>query len=75
MSTVDGISALRAVLRRMRWDDQGGYPGRRGGKWDLYPSTMDNPRARDVMDCMQSVSGAGLREAVDLLHAHRVLGS
>lgn len=24
---------LRAVLRRMRWDEQGGYPGRKDGKW------------------------------------------
>lgn len=34
MKTDPGILALRSVLKRLRWDDQGGYPSYEGdGKW------------------------------------------
>jgi hypothetical protein len=36
-----GIQALRSVLQRTRWDDQGGYPGYRGnGKWDFVSTGL-----------------------------------
>lgn len=38
--TMDAKTALRTILQRLRWDDQGGYPGRRAGKWDFVTTGM-----------------------------------
>jgi len=36
-----GLSTLRKILTRMRWDDQGGYPGYQGkGKWDFISTAL-----------------------------------
>ena len=36
-----GMEMLRTVLRRLRWDDQGGYPGYRGnGRWDFVTAGL-----------------------------------
>lgn len=36
-----GLDALRAVLRRLRWDNQGGYPGYEGdGKWSFVTTGL-----------------------------------
>lgn len=31
---------LRAILKRMRWDDQGGYPSRYDGKWQFVSAGL-----------------------------------
>jgi hypothetical protein len=31
----DALRVIRRLLREMRWDNQGGYPGRSDGKWDF----------------------------------------
>jgi len=39
--THPGIVALRDILKRMRWDDQGGYPGYFGnGRWGFVSTSM-----------------------------------
>jgi hypothetical protein len=38
---VEGVKALRAVLRRMRWDGQGGYVGYEGnGRWSFISTGL-----------------------------------
>lgn len=36
MSRTEGINVLRCILKRLRWDDQGGYVGYHGdGEWSF----------------------------------------
>jgi len=36
-----GLAVLRKVLKKLRWDDQGGYVGYRGkGKWDFISTSL-----------------------------------
>jgi hypothetical protein len=34
------LDVLRAVLKRARWDEQGGYPSLTDGKWDFISSGL-----------------------------------
>ena len=36
----DGLEVLRTVLRRLRCDDQGGYPGLHRGKWGFLSTSL-----------------------------------
>jgi hypothetical protein len=41
MKTHPGIKALRRILKRMRWDDQGGYPSYAGnGEWHFSSTSL-----------------------------------
>ena len=36
-----GVTALRRVLKRLRWNNQGGYSGYLGGgKWDFTSTSL-----------------------------------
>jgi hypothetical protein len=37
---VRGIKVLARVLKRARWDDQGGYPSYNNGKWSFISSGL-----------------------------------
>ena len=39
-STKAAVCVVRRLLRDMRWDDQGGYAGRNGGKWDFVSTSL-----------------------------------
>ncbi len=47
--TQRGLAALRRVLRGLRWNDQGGYPGYRGrGKWDFVSTGLPQTTPEDL---------------------------
>lgn len=43
-----GLDALRAVLRRMRWNDQGGYPGLYKGKWTFVSTGLPQTTPKEL---------------------------
>jgi hypothetical protein len=51
-----GIAALRAVLQRMRWDDQGGYPGRSGGEWTFVSTDLSRVTPKEL-DALFALAG------------------
>jgi hypothetical protein len=44
-----GIQVLRDILKRKRWDDQGGYAGYRGnGKWDFVSTGLAHVTPKEL---------------------------
>jgi hypothetical protein len=43
-----GLEALRAVLRRMRWNDQGGYPDWYKGKWNIISTGLPQTYPKEL---------------------------
>lgn len=55
--TPKGIEVLRTVLQRLRWDDQGGYPGLcRDGGWD-FASTSLPQTTPDELNALFELAG------------------
>ncbi len=46
-----GVKTLRKILRRMRWDDQGGYSSYKGdGKWSFASTSMGQVEGDELND-------------------------
>ncbi len=44
-----GLAVLRDVLKRMRWDDQGGYVGYEGdGKWSFVSTSLPSVTSEEL---------------------------
>ena len=46
--TASARAVLRRALRAMRWDDQGGYSSRYGGRWRLVSSSIGQFSASEL---------------------------
>lgn len=51
-----GIELLRTVLQRLRWDDQGGYPGRVNGRWHFVSTGLPQVTPEEL-DALFSFAG------------------
>ena len=51
-----GLDALRAVLKRMRWDDQGGYPQRYNGEWVCASAGLGLANSKEL-DALFAMAG------------------
>lgn len=54
--TSAAMLVIRRALREMRWDGQGGYSSRRGGKWD-FVSTSIGQFTPDELDTLFAFAG------------------
>jgi hypothetical protein len=68
------IDELRTALRRLRWDDQDGYPGYHGnGRWDFVSTGL--PVTPDELNALFELAGivpdviVPLGHCEDCLHA------
>lgn len=60
-----GILALRAVLKRLRSDDQGGYTSRYKGKWQFISTSLPQTSAKEL-DALFDLAGIEPDEIVAL---------
>lgn len=71
------MTALRRVLTRMRWDDQGGYPGLIDGKWNFVTTGLPQTTPEEL-DALFALAGIVPDEIVTKGHcedcAHAVNG-
>jgi hypothetical protein len=49
------ISVLREILRRMRWHDQGGYPGLHDGKWSFISTSLPQTTPEELDELFKLV--------------------
>jgi len=61
----EGIRVLGTVLRRLRWDDQGGYPGLYKGEWDFASTSLPQTTPAEL-DALFKLAGIVPDEIVPL---------